>query len=85
MEFAVAFPEIAVASPTLVLLAARDELDLSWLAADASAAGLHVASSHEPDLADSLTAVALESAGQRLVTALPLALAGALSSSGEGR
>jgi hypothetical protein len=46
---------------------------------------LRVVSFHEPDLADALTAVALESAGRRLVTGLPLALAGALASSAEGR
>jgi hypothetical protein len=68
-----------------VLLVAPDELALSWLVADASAAGLRVVSFHEPDLADALTAVALESAGRRLVTGLPLALAGALASSAEGR
>ncbi len=68
-----------------MLLAVRDELALSWLAADASAAGLHVVSFHEPDLADALTAVALESAGQRLVSGLPLALVGAFASCTGGR
>jgi hypothetical protein len=60
----------------VVVLATSDELSLSWLHADAVTAGLRVATFHEPDLGGALTAIALESAGRRLVAGLPLALAG---------
>ncbi len=63
MGFALTFPEIAVAAPVVVLLAASDELSLSWLHADAVTAGLRVASFQEPDLGGALTAVALERSG----------------------
>ena len=68
-----------------MLLAASDELSLGWLRADAVTAGLRVASFHEPDLGDALTAIALEPAGQRLVAGLPLALAGFSLPLAEGR
>ena len=84
MEFALTFPEIAAVAPVVVLLAASDELSLSWLCADAVTAGLRVASFREPDLGGALTAVALEPAGRRLVAGLPLALAGSLTSAGRG-
>ncbi len=84
MEFALKFPEIAAVAPVVVLLAASDELSLSWLHADAVTAGLRVASFQEPDLGGALTAVALEPAGRRLVAGLPLALAGSLTSAGRG-
>ena len=61
-------------SNTLVLLAAPDELALSWLRADAASAGLRCAAFHEPDLDGALTALALEPAAGRLVAHLPLAL-----------
>ena len=61
-------------SNTLVLLAVRDELALSWLYADAVRAGLRTIAFHEPDLGGALTAIALEPAARRLVTHLPLAL-----------
>jgi hypothetical protein len=42
------------------VLAAADELGLTWLCQDAAAAGLHLAAFHEPDLGGPLTAAALE-------------------------
>jgi hypothetical protein len=79
VEFALTFPDIANTAPVVVLLAASDELSLSWLRADAVTAGLRITSFHEPDLGDALTAIALEPAGRRLVAGLPLALAGSLT------
>jgi hypothetical protein len=63
-------------SNTLVVLAVPNELSLGWLCDDAAAAGLRVARFHEPDLGGSLTAAALDPAGHRLVSRLPLALSG---------
>ena len=80
IKFALAFPDVAAAAPTLVLLAVGDELSLSWLRADAVAAGLRVTAFQEPDLNDALTALALEPAAGRLVARLPLALTGSLAS-----
>ena len=78
LDFSVAFPELVAdwqcTSNTLVVLAAPDELALSWLADDAHAAGLRAVRFYEPDLDDCLTAVALEPAARRLVAHLPLAL-----------
>jgi hypothetical protein len=70
----------------VVLLATSDELSLSWLRADALAAGLRVTSFQEPDLNDALTALALEPAARRLIAGLPLALpqAGSLASADRG-
>ncbi|HSR86979.1 MAG TPA: hypothetical protein VLM11_22590 [Streptosporangiaceae bacterium] len=82
IEFALAFPALAVAAPAVVLLASGDELSLGWLREDAVAAGLRHTSFHEPDLNDALTALALEPAASRLVAGLPLALAGSRTSSG---
>jgi hypothetical protein len=62
------------ASNTIVLLAATDELALTWLYADAVAAGHVAVAVREPDLGGSLTAVALAPAAYRLVSDLPLAL-----------
>lgn len=84
IEFALSFPDITAAAPTLVLLAARDELSLFWLRDDALRKGLRVAAFHEPDLDGALTAIALEPAARPLLVGLPLALAGSLSSSGRG-
>jgi hypothetical protein len=86
IEFALTFPEVAAAAPAVVLLAISDELSLSWLLADAVAAGLRVTSFQEPDLDDALTALALEPAARRLVAGLPLALspAGSLTSAKRG-
>jgi hypothetical protein len=84
IQFALAFPDVAAAAPTVIVLAARDELSLTWLRDDATAAGLLVAAFHEPDLDDALTALALEPAAGRLVAGLPLALAGSLTSPGRG-
>jgi hypothetical protein len=76
-DFALAYPAVTgdwhAASNTLVVLAAADELALGWLCADAAAAGLHFVAFHEPDLGGALTAAALEPAGARLVSRLPLA------------
>jgi hypothetical protein len=57
-------------------LAVPDELSLGWLCDDAVAAGLRVARFREPDLGGALTAAAIEPAGRRLVSRLPLAFAG---------
>lgn len=57
-----------------MLLAARDELALTWLADDAAAAGHAYTTFHEPDLGGAFTALAIEPAGHRLVRKLPLAL-----------
>ena len=77
LEFAVTYPDLLgdwhAASNTLVVLTVSDELSLSWLCADADAAGLRVVRFHEPDLGDALTAVALEPGGWRLASRLPLA------------
>ncbi|MBO0831315.1 MAG: hypothetical protein J2P28_10895 [Actinobacteria bacterium] len=67
-----------------MLVAARDELGLARLRADAISAGLRVISFQEPDLNDALTALALEPAAGRLVARLPLALAGSLTSATRG-
>jgi hypothetical protein len=78
LEFAVTYPELTAswhnASSTLVLLAACDELTLGRLRSDAQARGLHVVAFHEPNLDGALTAIAVEPAGHRLLTRLPLAL-----------
>jgi hypothetical protein len=68
----------------VVVLAASDELSLSWLRADAVTAGLRVATFHEPDLGDALTAIALEPTARRLVAGLPLALANCLTPTRRG-
>jgi hypothetical protein len=77
LDFAVTFPDLLgdwhAASNTLVVLTVPDELSLSWLCADADAAGLRVVRFCEPDLGDALTAAALEPGGWRLVSRLPLA------------
>lgn len=79
LDFAIAHPSLTAAwhstSNTLVILVVPDELALGWLEQDAQAAGLRVASFHEPDLGDALTAVAIEPAGYRLLRRLPLACA----------
>jgi hypothetical protein len=82
IEFALTFPDVAAAAPTVVLLAVSDELSLTWLRADAVAAGLRVTAFQEPDLNDALTALALEPAASRLVARLPLGLTGSLTSAG---
>ena len=75
LDFALAFPDVARTSKTLVWLAVRDELTLLHLYEDARARRLLCVSFHEPDLDGALTAVALEPAARRLVARLPLALA----------
>jgi hypothetical protein len=57
-----------------VVLSAPDEASLAALASAAAATGLHAVPFREPDFGDALTAVALEPAGHRLVSHLPLAL-----------
>jgi hypothetical protein len=78
VEFSIAHPELVREwhglSNTLVLLSVPDELRLSRLHADALTARRRVVAFHEPDLAGSLTAVALEPAARRLVARLRLAL-----------
>jgi Peptidyl-tRNA hydrolase PTH2 len=77
LDFAVTHSRVLsdwhAASNTLVVLAVPDELSLGWLCDDATAAGLRIVRFHEPDLGGSLTAAALEPAGHRLVSRLPLA------------
>jgi hypothetical protein len=82
IEFALTFPDVAAAAPTVVVLAAPDELGLLWLRDDAVRAGSRLAAFYEPDLDGALTALALEPAAGRLVAGLPLALAGSLTSAG---
>jgi hypothetical protein len=84
-DFAVAFPALTCewhgASNTLVVLAVGDELELTWLCHDATAAGFRIVQVHEPDLAGALTAVALEPSAARLVRRLPLAFPSTSSAS----
>lgn len=61
-------------SNTLALLAVDDEWQLEALAARADAFGVEAAVFREPDLGDSLTAIAIGPAGARLTRGLPLAL-----------
>jgi uncharacterized protein (DUF697 family) len=79
LDFAVAFPALTTdwhaSSNTLVVLAVRDELALSWLGQDAQAAGLAIVMVHEPDLGGALTAMAVEPAGWRLFRGVPMAFA----------
>jgi len=78
LDFATAFPALTAdwhaSSNTLVVLAVRDELALSWLGQDAEAAGLATLKVHEPDLGGALTAIAVEPAGWRLLRGVPKAL-----------
>jgi hypothetical protein len=70
------YPRLAAdwhaSSGALVLLAARDELELSRLRVDVAAAGLRAVPFHEPDLGGALTAIAVEPAGRRFLARLPL-------------
>jgi len=79
LDFAIAFPALTAdwhaSSNTLVVLAARDELALSWLGQDVEAAGLAIAKVHEPDLGGALTAIAVEPPGWRLLRSVPKAFA----------
>lgn len=80
LEFAYAHPDVAAdwrrSSNVVVLLGVPDELRLTWLVADAAAAGHKVVGFHEPDLGGSLTAAALEPAAWRTVSRLSLLLNG---------
>lgn len=62
-------------SNTLALLEARDEQALMRLAWDATMAGVPWSYFREPDLADTVTAIAIGPSGAALVRRLPLALA----------
>lgn len=77
-EFLVNHPEIArewhKQSNTLALLSVPNEAALGHILDQAFDKDLRVASFREPDLGDSLTAIALEPAGRKLVRGLPLAL-----------
>ena len=79
LDFAIAFPALTAdwhaSSNTVVVLAVRDELALSWLGQDAETAGLLIVKVHEPDLGGALTAIAVEPAGWRLLRSVPKALA----------
>lgn len=78
LEFAIAHPDVLREwhgiSNTLVLLSVPDELSLFQLHADALTARRRVVAFYEPDIDDSLTALALEPAARRLVASLRLAL-----------
>lgn len=63
-------------SNTLVLLEAEDEPALARLREKAEDRGVPVAAFREPDLGDSVTAIAIGPSGRRLVRDLPLALSG---------
>lgn len=67
----------------LVLLAARDELDLGRIRADVADAGLRAVPFREPNLDGALTAIAIEPAGRRFLARLPLVLATVTFSRGE--
>ncbi len=79
LDFAIAFPVLTAdwhaSANTLVVLAVRDELALSWMGQDAEAASLAVVKVHEPDLGGALTAIAVEPAGWRLLRGVPKAFA----------
>lgn len=81
VDFCLRYPRLAAdwhaSSGVLVLLAARDELELSRLNGDVTAGGLRAVPFHEPDLDSALTAIAVEPAGWRFLNRLPLVLAGA--------
>lgn len=83
-DFTIAFPALTsgwhASSNTLVVLAVRDELALSWLGQDAEALGLAIVKVHEPDLGGALTAIAMEPAGWRLLRGVPMAFASDSSS-----
>jgi hypothetical protein len=59
-----------------VLVVARDELELCWLAEEAARAAVPHATFHEPDLDWALTAIALGASAAPLVRKYPLAFSG---------
>jgi hypothetical protein len=59
ITFTVEHPGLITPDITVVFLAARDELALCWLLADAERDSIHASSFSEPDLGGALTAVAL--------------------------
>lgn len=61
-------------SNTLAMLEVTDEAKLSELASVADAFGVEAARFREPDLGDSLTAIAIGPAGKRLTRGLRMAL-----------
>ena len=88
VEFGLSHPRLIAdwhtSSGVLVLLAATDELELSRLQVDVAAAGLRAVPFHEPDLDGALTAIAVEPAGWRFLTRLPVMLADGTFSLGGG-
>lgn len=87
VEFSLTFPLLTAdwhaSSGVLVLLAARDELDLGRIRVDVADAGLRNVPFHEPDLDGALTAIAVEPAGRRFLARLPLVFATVTFSLGE--
>jgi hypothetical protein len=87
VEFCLTYPRLTeqwhASSGALVLLAARDELDLSRIRVDVASSGLRAVPFHEPDLDGALTALAVEPAGRQFLARLPLVLATATFSVGE--
>lgn len=61
-------------SNNLVCLQVPDEACLKHLASRAADAGIEHSVFREPDLDDAVTAIAIEPAGKKLVSNLPLAL-----------
>jgi len=78
MAFTMAHPIVAnywfTKSNNLVVLQVPNEGCLTHLASRAQEAGVEHSVFREPDFDDTVTAVALEPAGARLVSNLPLAL-----------
>ena len=78
-EFAFEHPETAKAwheqSNTLAFLAVPDESALQRLHERAFDLDIKASAFREPDLGDSLTAIAIEPTGSRICRSLPLALA----------
>lgn len=70
--FALVHP--ALLPETVILVGVPDELSLAWLVSEAGRSGFGLFAVHEPDLHDSLTAVALEPGAMGLCRHLPLLL-----------
>lgn len=79
-EFCITYPVLASewhsASNYLALLSVKDEMALTRLLSEVNCRGLKVVPFHEPDLGNSLTAIAIEPGreARRLCSGLPLAL-----------
>jgi hypothetical protein len=61
-------------SNNLVILASRNEAELTKLAYSLTCKGVKVALFREPDLGDELTSIGVGSEGQKYLSCLPLAL-----------